>query len=134
MSVDSNARTEMHMQIGVVAERTDLSIRTLRWYEEVGLVVPSCRTAGGFRLYTEGDVERLRTIRRMKPLGFTLEEMKRLLSSLDLLADDSADPASRQAAADFVSECHDRAEQSCRTLRQQLDYAEEFKSLLASRR
>jgi len=94
MSVDSTARTEMHMQIGFVGERTDLSIRTLRWHEEVGLVVPSCRTAGGFRHYTDDDVERLRTIRRMKPLGFTLEEMKRLLSLLDLLADDSADPPS----------------------------------------
>ena len=46
----------------------------------MGLVTPSARSAGGFRLYTHGDVERLRTIRRMKPLGFTLEEIGELLT------------------------------------------------------
>lgn len=41
------------MQIGEVAERIGLSLRTIRYYEEVGLVVPSVRSQGGFRLYTE---------------------------------------------------------------------------------
>ena len=45
-----------HMQIGEVAERTNLSLRTIRYYEEVDLVPPSARTPGGFRLYTEADV------------------------------------------------------------------------------
>jgi len=120
------------MQIGVVAERTELSIRTLRHYEEVGLVIPSARTSGGFRLYTEHDVVRLRTIRRMKPLGFTLEEMRQLLSSLETLADPEADPAAQRAAADFVAGCHTRAEESCAALEKQLAYAEEFKDQLAA--
>ena len=51
---------------------------------------------GGFRLYTDDDVDRLNTIRRMKPLGFTLDEMRQLLDSLDTLADDSADPAGQE--------------------------------------
>ena len=59
------------MQIGQVAATTELSIATVRHYDEVGLVTPSARSAGGFRLYTEADVERLLVIRRMKPLGFT---------------------------------------------------------------
>ena len=122
-----------HMQIGVVAERTELSVRTLRHWEENGLVTPSARTAGGFRLYTEGDVERLRTIRRMKPLGFTLEEMKELLTSLDVLADASAAADARLAASTFVADCHTRAAESCSTLRRQLGYAEEFLDLLADR-
>ena len=46
------------MQIGEVAERTGLSLRTIRYYEEVGLAVPSARSQGGFRLYTEPDVGR----------------------------------------------------------------------------
>ena len=67
------------MQIGQVAARTELSITTVRHYDEVGLVTPSARSTGGFRLYTEADVERLLVIRRMKPLGFTLAEMRDLL-------------------------------------------------------
>jgi len=47
------------MQIGEVADRTQLSLRTIRHYDEVGLVPPSARSEGGFRLYTEADVERL---------------------------------------------------------------------------
>jgi DNA-binding transcriptional MerR regulator len=68
-----------HLQIGEVAARTELSIKTIRHYDEVGLVVPSARSAGGFRLYTTGDVDRLLAIRRMKPLGFSLDEMRQLL-------------------------------------------------------
>ncbi|MET9826464.1 MerR family transcriptional regulator, partial [Streptomyces sp. NPDC006349] len=74
-----------HMQIGEVASRTELSLRTIRHYEETGLVVPSARSQGGFRLYTEADVARLMVIRRMKPLGFTLDEMRDLLEATDRL-------------------------------------------------
>ena len=56
------------LQVGVVAERLGLSVRTLHHWEEKGLVTPSYRSSGGFRLYTEDDVERLLLIRRMKPL------------------------------------------------------------------
>lgn len=58
---------DRHMQIGEVAARTELSLRTIRHYEETGLVIPSARSQGGFRLYTETDVARLMVIRRMKP-------------------------------------------------------------------
>lgn len=124
---------ETHMQIGLVAELTELSVRTLRHWEEAGLVTPSARSAGGFRLYTQGDVERLRTVRRMKPLGFTLDEMKQLLASLQVLDDLDADVAERESAAAFIAACHTRAEDSCRTLARQLAYAEEFRDLLAHR-
>ncbi len=124
--------TGRHMQIGEVAERTELSIRTIRHYDEVGLVTPSERSTGGFRLYTEADVQRLLVIRRMKPLGFTLDEMRQLLDSLDAL--DSAGSAEGIAAARaFVTQCHARAEQSCLELRKQVTYAEELTALLAER-
>lgn len=74
------------MRIGEVTERTELSFRTLRHYDEIGLVTPSARTEGGFRLYTEADVARILLIRRMKPLGFTLDEMRELLDVVDALA------------------------------------------------
>lgn len=119
-----------HRQIGQVAERTELSIKTIRHYDDVGLVTPSARSIGGFRLYTESDISRLLVIRRMKPLGFTLEEMKRLLDSLEILAD-ASDDSSHTAATEFIADCHTRAEDSCRHLRRQLTYAEELTALLA---
>ena len=70
-------------QIGEAAERTGLSLRTVRYYEEVGLAAPSRRSDGGFRLYCEDDVQRLLLVKRMKPLGLSLDEMRELL---DLLA------------------------------------------------
>ena len=74
------------MKIGEVAERTALSIRSLRHYDELGLVSPSAHSPGGFRLYTEADVERLLLIRRMKPLGFSLDRMKDFCRALDARA------------------------------------------------
>ncbi len=83
----STPTTSTTRQIGAVAELTGLSLRTLRHYDEVGLLRPTGRSVGGFRLYTAADVERLLLIRRMKPLGFTLEEMADVLEVVDALAD-----------------------------------------------
>lgn len=118
------------LQIGQVASRTELSIKTIRHYDEVGLVTPSERSAGGFRLYTEADVQRLLVIRRMKPLDFTLDEMRQLLDSLDILSN-SQTPSERTTARAFVAECHARAEERCQKLRRQVLYAEELTALLA---
>jgi len=118
------------MQIGRVAQRTELSIATLRHYDEVGLVAPSARSDGGFRLYTEDDVQRLLVIRRMKPLEFTLDEMKNLLASLDTLANADAPRTDKTAASDFIRNCHTRAEESVLRLRRRLGYAEELTELL----
>ena len=79
---DDGTDTAEHLQIGAVATETGLSIKTIRHYDEVGLVVPSARSAGGFRLYTRADIDRLFVIRRMKPLGFTLAEMREVLDAL----------------------------------------------------
>lgn len=113
-----------HMQIGEVADRTGLSLRTIRHYEEVGLVPPSARSKGGFRLYTEADVERLLIVRRMKPLDFTLEEMRDLLSLLDQLDDD--DHPRRAALVDRLTMYHEVATQRIDALRHQLTSAETF--------
>jgi MerR family copper efflux transcriptional regulator len=75
-----------YLQIGDVAKRTGLSLNTIRHYDEAGLVSPSARSEGGFRLYSEQDVERLLVIRRMKPLGFSLDDMGALLAATDALA------------------------------------------------
>jgi len=81
----------MH-QIGEVAEAVGLSLRTIRHYEELGVVVPSGRSAGGFRLYTEQDMDKLRKVKGMKPMGFTLEEIRQVLELLDEAADPGAPP------------------------------------------
>lgn len=70
-------------QIGQVAERTGLSVRTIRYYEEVGLAVPSERSSGGFRLYSESDIARLELIRQMKPLDLSLAEMAEIITSME---------------------------------------------------
>ena len=119
------------MQIGQVAARTELSITTIRHYDEAGLVTPSARSAGGFRLYTEADVERLLVIRRMKPLGFTLSEMKDLLDSLDTLAADEVSGEKRTAAAQVLQDCRTKTDESSARLRRHLAYAEELSGLLA---
>ena len=109
------------MQIGEVAERIGLSLRTIRHYEEVGLAVPSARSDGGFRLYVETDVERLRVIMQMKPLGFSLEEMRELLEVLDAGGPPDRLAAFREAAAERVA-----------GLRRQLETAEAFATRLGA--
>ncbi|MBD0674165.1 MerR family transcriptional regulator [Streptomyces sp. CBMA156] len=122
------------MQIGEVAARTELSLRTIRHYEETGLVTPSARSQGGFRLYTETDVARLMVIRRMKPLGFTLDQMRDLLDATDRL--DSAgdlDPDERDALLGRVRSYEHTATEQIDKLRTQLSRAEDFAATLRAR-
>lgn len=71
------------LHIGEVAERVGLSLRTVRYYEEIGLVEPSDRTEGGFRLYSGEDVRRLLLVKRIKSLRVPLEEMSGILETID---------------------------------------------------
>ncbi len=123
------------MRIGEVAERTGLSPRTLRHYEEVGLVVPSARSKGGFRLYTESDVDRLMAIRRMKPLGFSLEEMRDLLEITDRLgaADEPPAGAELERLRERLDAYRKVADARCETLRARLEMAEDFAATLRRR-
>jgi DNA-binding transcriptional MerR regulator len=116
-------------QSGDAAALVGLSLRTIRHYEEVGLVPPSGRSAGGFRLYTDGDVERLRFVKDMKPLDFTLEEMRDILEIRDALA---GDPTSARTALlrEGLARYSARADQRCTRLREQLAQAEELADLL----
>lgn len=74
------------MQIGEVAERTGLTPRTLRYWEEIGLLPPAERLEGGFRLYSQADVERLQRIVELKKLlGFSLTEIRRIVETEETL-------------------------------------------------
>jgi MerR family transcriptional regulator, copper efflux regulator len=117
------------MHIGEVAARTELSLRSLRHWDDVGLVRPSARTEGGFRLYTEADVEKILLIRRMKPLGFTLDQMSAAMRDIETLraaaTDDQAAEA-RERLSEVLRDAADRREKLVR----QLAMADEFIHLL----
>lgn len=136
------------MQIGELAERTEMSLRTIRHYDEVGLLTPSGRSEGGFRLYTHDDYLRLMVIRRMKPLGFSLDEMAELLRVVDALdgagagdeaaavdgggagaEGDGRGQATRASLAAFIDETVERRAK----LERQLAMADEFLELLRAR-
>lgn len=116
-------------QIGQVAEAVGLSLRTIRHYEEVGLVPPSGRSAGGFRLYTDRDVERLRLVKQMKPLDFTLEEMGELLTLRDRLTAglDGDEEAGLVGRLELFAVA---AERRCDALREQLHAAQAMAQML----
>jgi DNA-binding transcriptional MerR regulator len=96
------------MHIGELAERTGLSLRTIRHYDEVGLLPATARTDGGFRVYSEDDFERLMVIKQMKPLGFSLEEMAEILGILSASSSGSAQESAR--LAEFLEKAvHQRA-------------------------
>lgn len=138
--MDSDPTRTRAMQIGEIAQRTHLSLRTLRHYDEVGLLRPSGRSEGGFRLYTEEDLDKLLVIRRMKPLGFTLEEMVQVMRHIEVLrsagggpegsaVDDSEDATeAREHLAATLDEAYGRRDK----LRKQLGMADEFIGLLSS--
>ncbi len=65
----------MSMKIGELARQAQINPRTLRYYERIGLLMPSARTAAGYRLYTAPDAARLAFIRRAQVLGLSLEEI-----------------------------------------------------------
>jgi len=113
-----------HTQIGDVAQRTGLSLRTIRYYEEVGLVTPSARSNGGFRLYTDADIERLSLVARMKPLGFSLDEMRDLLEALTTMRHTDVEAGPRADAQARVSAFQATVEERAGSLRLQLDAAE----------
>ncbi len=70
-------------KVGELAKQTGLSVRTLHYYDQVGLLVPSRNKDNGHRLYTETDIVRLQQIRALKYLGYSLDNIKELLQDMD---------------------------------------------------
>ena len=83
------------LRIGEVARRTGLTHRTLRHYDDLGLLVPSGRTGGDYRLYAPEDLDRLLAIQHLKSLGLGLEEIGLALDDPDF---DAADTLARHIA------------------------------------
>jgi len=114
------------LQIGEVAEQAGLSLRTVRYYEETGLLKPAMRTDGGFRLYTAEHVDRLALIKRMKPLGFTVQQMRELLEARDTLSHEDTPDDVREAARERLGEFTALAAAASDKLREQLAGGDEF--------
>jgi DNA-binding transcriptional MerR regulator len=96
----------IELRIGDVAAMTGTTPRTIRYYEEIGLLETGAREAGKHRIYTEGDVERLRELLRLKQLlNVSLEELKLLADAENARAalraewHEIEDPERRQAIA-----------------------------------
>jgi DNA-binding transcriptional MerR regulator len=77
-----------HIRIGELAVELGLNPKSIRHYEAIGLLPPPQRTTSGYRLYDEVDRERLRFIVKAKAIGFTLREIREILT----LRDDGQEP------------------------------------------
>lgn len=71
------------MQIGELAQRAGSQPETVRYYERLGLLPAPQRTAGNYRVYEEGHLERLCFIRNCRAIGMTLDDVRRLLTFRD---------------------------------------------------
>ncbi len=70
----------MALSIGQAAERSGLPAKTIRFYEEIGLIQPARRLDNGYRVYGEDDLHMLRFVERARRLGFSVEDCRQLLA------------------------------------------------------
>lgn len=113
------------LRIGTVARRCGVSTRTLRYYEEMGLLRPVDTTEGGFRLYDDDVVARVDKIIRLKDvLHFTLDEIRETLEADDQIKarrDEHLSPAERLALVDDYLAALDRQQELVLEKRSVLD-------------
>lgn len=83
MEKTKELNSDTTITIGDLARRMDVTVRTLQYYDREGLLKPSATTSGGRRFYTKNDVVRLHQILSMKYLGFSLDDIKNRLTTLD---------------------------------------------------
>jgi DNA-binding transcriptional MerR regulator len=87
------------LTIGTLAERTGCTVPTIRYYEDIGLLPPPRRGAGGQRSYAEGDFARLTFIRRCRDFDFPIERIRELVALVE-------DPERDCVAAKELAEIH----------------------------
>jgi len=72
-----------YMSVGEIAKKMNVTVRTLQYYDKEGVLSPSAESAGGRRLYTDKDIVRLHQVQAMKYLGFSLEDIKNKLPTIN---------------------------------------------------
>lgn len=120
------------LQIGEVAERTGVTQRTLRFYEEKGLLTPPTRLEGGFRLYSEADVQRVERIRQLQQLlGFALAEIKEMVDAEEIKGQIRAGWRQESDAAEKreqILRAQDVTEKQCVIIRQKVEQLQEMQA------
>jgi MerR family copper efflux transcriptional regulator len=90
------------LKIGEVADHSGVSPKTIRFYEETGIIKPAARGENGYRVYSEADIQTLSLIQRARALGFPLKDISRLL---ELYRNDKrASRAVKKLALEHVAE------------------------------
>lgn len=74
---------EQKYRVGELAEAAGLTIRTIRYYDELGLLRTKEKTAGGQRIYSDADLVYIKRIMELKGLGFSLDEIRKIISKAD---------------------------------------------------
>ena len=80
MNAEERRESEL-IKIGDFARLAGTNLRTLRYYEEIGLLAPAARSAGGFRFYRPRDLHRLRMVHSLQALGLELQQIRELMST-----------------------------------------------------
>jgi MerR family transcriptional regulator, copper efflux regulator len=119
-----NATTGL-VQIGEVADKLRVSTRTIKYYEELGLIKPGERSPGGFRLFREEDVERLKRILKMKGMGFSLTAIREVLAVRDV-ASDADKVIVLNKVIERLEEQEQQVAERIRNMREEVGHAEEL--------
>ena len=111
------------IRVGEIAGLLEVSPRTVKYYEELGLVEPEERSAGGFRLYGEREIERLERILKMKRMGYSLAAIRELLAVRDTAKEADRVTVLRTATA-HLKEREREASERILEMREDLERAE----------
>jgi MerR family transcriptional regulator, repressor of the yfmOP operon len=128
----------MTLRIGEIAERSGVTPRTIRYYEELGLLPRSERELGKHRVYTEADVERIRELTRLRDLlGLSLDELRSMIAAEDVRAElrrrfHETDARDEQLA--LLDEALPHIEAQLALVRRRLSALRELETELAERR
>ncbi|MBL7497711.1 MerR family transcriptional regulator [Frankia sp. CNm7] len=113
-------------QIVDVADKVTLSLRTTRFYAEAGLLPPVGEDGAGAPLYDDAAVDRLLLVKKMKPLGFALDEMRALINLRDEATSADTSPERRTELLDRLQTWVTLGEEKLRSLEEQVRIAESF--------
>jgi DNA-binding transcriptional MerR regulator len=114
------------IRVGEIAGLLEVSPRTVKYYEEIGLVEPEERSAGGFRLYGEREIERLERILKMKRMGYSLAAIRELLAVRDTAQEADRVTVLRTATA-HLKEREREASERILEMREDLERAESMR-------
>ncbi|HVC85983.1 MAG TPA: MerR family transcriptional regulator [Gaiellaceae bacterium] len=128
----------MTLRIGEAAERSGVTPRTIRYYEELGLLPRSDRPVGKHRIYTESDVERLQELTRLRDLlGLSLDELRSMITAEDVRAEVRRrfhETDSREEQLALLDEALPHLDMQLSLVRRRLAELQELESDLVERR